>query len=210
MVPQGGLRVTAGGPTELEALRFAQGERRLRLDIDSPITEWNEEAGVRFRLIAGRLGIGTETFTGPVLEMLRVDQTDPDGWPAGLDADAIFLISGDSLQMLLTRSTGGEGEDTGYAWTRTASLERTWDRAEVQRMELQPYQEARREIPMRWRFRIPAAGIEGEVQAAGFDAILGPERGGRRVVEIRYTVEGVVNLEGKQRPVVGMIRHTQL
>ena len=43
----------------------------------------------------------------------------------------------------------------------------------------------------------------------GFDVVLGPERGGRRAVEIRYSVTGWVDLQGERRDVMGTIRHTQ-
>ena len=76
-------------------------------------------------------------------------------------------------------------------------------------MEVRPYQEARRDIPRRWTFRIPGAAVMGEVSAVGFDVEMGPERGARRALEVRYTVEGWVEIGGERSDVTGMIRHTQ-
>jgi len=208
VVPQGGLRITAGGPTEVESLRFQRGERRLRLDLNAPMTSWNQASDTRFRVITGRLSIGAETVTGPVLEMLRVEQAKEDGWPPGEDFDAIFLTSGDSIQILMAETFSGEG-GLAYAWTRTPAGEREWRGSEIRWVEVRPYQEARRDIPRRWTFRIPAADVVGEIEALGFDAVLGPERGARRAVEIRYTVEGWMETQGERRVVRGMIRHTQ-
>jgi hypothetical protein len=209
VVPQGDLRITAGGPAELETIRFQRGERRLRVEFENPITAWNQGGDTRFRLLTGRLSIGAETHSGPMLEILRVERTLEDGWPAGQDFDAMFLTSGDSLQIVLAERLGGSAGEAGYAWTRSGSAEREWERAEIRWLEMRPYQEARRDIPRRWSFRIPSADLEGEVEAAGFDALLGPERAGRRAVEVRFTVQGWVEIQGERRGVAGMVRHTQ-
>jgi hypothetical protein len=209
VVPQGDLRITAGGPAELEALRFTRGERRLRLELDAPLGEWHQGGDTRFRLLSGRLALGAETISGPVLEILRVERSLDDGWPATQEFDKLFLTSGDSIQLLVAEGLT-EDQTSAYAWTRMAGTERTWSAAEVRWLEMRPYQDARRELPRRWGFGIPAAGIQGEVEAAGFDALLGPERGGRRAVEARFTVEGWIEVYGERFPVVGMVRHTQL
>jgi hypothetical protein len=209
VVPQGDLRIVAGGPAELEALRFERGERRLRLDLEAPLTPWNQGGDTRFRLLRGRLSIGPETFTGPVLEILRVERALEDGWPAPQDFDALFLTSGDSMQFVLAEKMGGTGDAPGYAWTRLDGRERSWERAEIRWLELRPYQDARRDVPRRWSFQIPGSGIAGELEAVGSDAILGPERGGRRAVEMRFTVEGWVQVQGRRASVAGTIRHTQ-
>lgn len=215
VVPQGDLRIDAGGLAEVETLRFQRGERRLRLDLQAPLTGWNQGGDTRFRLISGRLSIGSENLVGPIIEVLRVEQTLEDGWPPGQDFDAIFLTSGDSIQLVLAERIGGDAVaaasagQPGYAWTRRSSSERTWDGAEIRWGDMRPYQEARRDVPRAWYFQIPGAGIYGEVEAEGFDAVLGPERAGRRAVEIRFGVTGWVELQGERREVVGMVRHTQ-
>jgi hypothetical protein len=209
VVPQGDLLLTAGGAAEIEALRFSRGERRLRLELQSPLTGWNQGGDTRFRLIRGRLSLGPEILSGPILEVLRVEQLLEDGWPPGQDFDALFLTSGDTLQLVLADRIGGAEDESGYAWTRSSAGERNWDDAEIRWGEMRPYQEARRDIPRQWYFQIPGSGIFGEVEAIGFEAVLGPERAGRRAVEIRYNVGGWVEIDGEMRDVVGMIRHTQ-
>ncbi|MEX2583224.1 MAG: hypothetical protein WD766_08110 [Gemmatimonadota bacterium] len=209
VTPQPDLQVTVGGPAELEALRFERGERRLRLELERPITGWQQGGESRFRLLSGQLAVGSETLTGPVLEMLRVERTLADGWPPAQDFDAIFLTSGDSIQLVLAETIGGAEADERYAWTRTSAGERMWPEAEVRWLEFRAYEEARRDIPRRWSFHIPAAGIQGELEASGFDAVLGPERAGRRAVEIRYTVQGWIDMPGGRRDAAGLIRHTQ-
>ncbi|MEX2569822.1 MAG: hypothetical protein WD737_00855 [Gemmatimonadota bacterium] len=209
VVPLGDLRITAGGAAELESLRFERAERRLRLELDAPLTSWSQGGDTRFRLLSGTLAVGSETLSGPVLEMLRVERTLEDGWPPGEDFDALFLTSGDSVQVVLAETINGDGAAPEYAWVRTPGGERSWQEAEIRWLEMRPYQDARRDIPLGWSFRVPGAAVDGELVAAGFDVVLGPERAGRRAVEIHYTVEGWVDLGSDRHEVTGMIRHTQ-
>ncbi len=209
VVPVADLRVNVGGPAGLEAFHFERGDRHLRLEMDTPLTEWQQGSESRFRLLRARAIIGTEVHTGPVLELLRFEETLADGWPPGQDFDALYLSTGDSIQMVLAETLSGDNKDEGYAWLRTPSAERTWDDGELRWLEVRAYQDARRDIPVRWSYQIPGADVSGELDAAGFDVILGPERGGRRAVEIRYTVSGWMEIGEQRREVVGVIRHTQ-
>ena len=209
VVPIADLRLNVGGPAQIEAFDFQRGERQLRLELDSPLSDWQQGDETRFRLLRGRAIVGTEVVSGPVLELLRHDRILEDGWAPGQDFDAVFLSTGDSIQLVLAETLSGDGEGEGYAWIRTPSAERTWEDGELRWLEVRAYQDARRDIPIRWSFRVPGADVTGELESEGFDAILGPERGGRRAVEIRYTVSGWVELGGVRRDVVGTIRHTQ-
>ncbi len=209
VVPIGDLRLAAGGPTELEALRFEQGERRLRLDLHAPGSGWNQGGQSRFRLVEGALSVGLEEMDGTILEVLRVERTLPDGWPPGEDYDAIFLASGDSLHLYTARARSEAGAGDAFTWLRMGGREQGWSSADIRWTEMRPYEEARRDIPRSWSLRVAPGELSGEVTAVGFDAVLGPERAGRRAVEIRYTVEGIVEVQGVTYPVRGMIRHTQ-
>lgn len=209
VVPTTDLSINVGGTAQIEAIDFDRGERHLRLELSSPLTEWQQGSETRFRLVQGRLTIGTEVVSGPVLELLRYERTLEDGWPPDQDFDALFLSAGDSTQMLLAETLSGDGQGGGYAWLRTPTAERTWDDGELRWLEVRAYQDARRDIPIRWSYRIPGAEVAGELESLGFDATLGPERGGQRAVEIHYTVSGWMEIGGERRDVVGIIRHTQ-
>lgn len=208
-IPTTDLRLTVGGPATIESLHFQRGDRQLRLELDSPLSEWQQRDETRFRLLRGRVIIGTEVASGPVLELLRSENILEDGWAPGQDFDAVFLSTGDTIQMVIVETLSGDGEGDGYAWIRTPSGERTWDDGELRWLEIRAYDEARRDIPIRWTFRVPGADVTGELTAQGYDAILGPERGGRRAIEIRYSVSGSIEVGGVRRNVVGAIRHTQ-
>ena len=211
VVPIGDLRLDAGGPAEIDAIRFEEGERRLRLDLGAPMGGWNQGGESRFRLVESDLSVGPEQLGGTVLEVLRVERTLADGWPPGEDYDAIFLTSGDSVYLYLGQAIGPEEGDAreGFAWLRRDGREQAWAAGGIRWTEFRPLEEARRDVPIGWSIRIPAGEITGEVTAVGSDVMLGPERAGRRAVELRYTVEGSLEIQGVQIPVQGMIRHTQ-
>jgi hypothetical protein len=207
VVPLGDLTIIAGGPSELETLRYSRAERRLRLDLGVPRSDWNQGGDTRFRLLDGTLSVGAETIAGPVLEMLRVETTAEDGWPSPQEFDTVFLISGDSLRLVI--AGGPDASELSYGWLWTPVEEQAWDSSEIRWIEMRPLQEARRDVPWVWGFQIDAAGLTGEIEAIGSDALLGPERGGRRAVEIRSSVSGWVEIDGVSWPVTGMIHHAQ-
>lgn len=206
VLPRGSLGLAAGGPTEVEALWFRQGSRRLRLDLGAPLTEWTQGEDVRYRVDQARLTLGEESMPGVALEMLRVERADDDG-----ASDALVVASGDSLRLLVAEAMDGEGEGRGVAWMRGPEGDRAWDVAEVRWMEVEPYEEARRDIPVRWTFRVPQAGLYGQVESMGYTVVLGEERAGRRALEARYTVRGWVQRDGQvtRSKVTGMLRHQQ-
>lgn len=210
VLPLGGLRVVAGGSTEVEVLSFRQGERALRLRLQQPVSSWNRGEDARYRLVRGRVSLGGELIPGTVLEVQRARRT-PGGAPeAAGEFDWLFLTDGSEIQLLLAEAMGGAqpGERT-FGWTSLGGSERSWDAAEIRWLDMRPYERARRDIPVRWSYRIPEAGVFGEVQAVGYDVTVGAERGGRRSVEVRYTVDGWVEAGGDRYPVYGMIRHLQ-
>jgi hypothetical protein len=209
VVPWGDFRITVGGPAEIESMRFERGDRRLRLELDSLLTGWNQGGTTRFRLIEGRLTLGSEILSGFVLERLRIERILEDGWPPDQDFDAVFLTSGDSIQLVLSEALSGAGGAGSYSWIRRGGEERGWAEGEIRWLDVRRYEEARREVPTRWSLRIPSAGLSGELAAAGFDVVLGPERGGRRALEMRYTVSGWFDLDGRRHTATGTIRHTQ-
>jgi hypothetical protein len=206
VLPHGDLRLAVGGPAEVEAFWYQRGDRRLRMEIQAPISDWQQGNTLRYRLNSGRLRLGAESTAGIILESLHI-QRPGDG---ARDSDLLFLSAGDSLRLVLGESLAREGEGIrGFATSWTGSVERSWERAEVRWLELRAFDEARRDIPLHWSFRIPEAGIHGEVSALGMAPKVGMDRPGRRAVEIRYTVEGWIEIGEARSAVIGVVRHIQ-
>jgi hypothetical protein len=206
ILPHGDLRLAVGGAADVEAFWYRSGDRRLRMEIDEPISEWREQNSLRYRLNSGRLRLGSESTPGIILESLQVQRSGD----VDRDSDLLFLSAGDSLRLVLGESLAREGEGIrGFATSWNGGTERSWDQAEVRWLELRAFDEARRDIPLQWSFRIPEAGIHGEVSALGMSPKVGMERPGRRAVEIRYTVEGWIEVGEARSPVMGVVRHIQ-
>ncbi len=206
VLPIGDLRMTVGGPTEVEALWYRRGERNLRLQMEQPLSGWHQASSARYRLMRGQLRLGPERTSGFVLESLQVHATGR----AGRDSDLLFLSAGDSLVLVLGETLSREGAaGRGFAWAWTPASETGWERAEVRWLELRAFEEARRDIPLHWSFRVPEAAIHGEVSALGMESRVGVDRPGRRAVEIRYTVEGWIEVGEARSPVIGVVTHIQ-
>jgi hypothetical protein len=157
-------------------------------------------------LIRGQLHLGAERTSGLVLESLQVHAPGR----VGRDSDLLFLTSGDTLALVLGETLSREGvAGRGFAWAWRPGGEQAWERAEVRWLELRAFEEARRDIPLHWSFRVPEAAIHGEVSALGMEPRVGAERPGRRPVEIRYTVEGWIEVGEARSPVIGVITHIQ-
>jgi hypothetical protein len=213
VVPRGPLRVIAGGPTEVQELVYRRGERVLRLEMQSAVSVWNRDDRIAYRFFRGQLGVGGEMTRGTVLEVQRAALAAADGTREALgDLDWMVLSDGAGLQILLAEAMGSEQAlERTYAWTLVDGAEGQWEEASARWIELRTHEPARRDIPSRWTFGIPGAGITGEIEARGYEVELGPERAGRRAVDVRYTVAGWVRVgEGaEERRVFGMVRHTQ-
>jgi hypothetical protein len=207
ILPRGDLRLLAGGPTELEALVFRRGDRSLRLALEDTTSGWLRAGDGRYRTLGARLTLGGEHVPGTALESLRTE-----GGRAGprrLELDRIFLTDGRDLRLLLTEGMSEGETDRSYAWGLGLPGERSWDRAEVRWLETRTLQAARRDIPLRWSFTIPEGAISGEVASVGFDAQVLGTGTVRRPVEVRYAVEGWLEIGGGRRRVFGVLWHTQ-
>jgi hypothetical protein len=207
VLPANELQVIAGGPSEVESFLYEQAGRRLRMVIGTPRSDWNQGGNNRFRILDGSLLIGAENASGLIFEVLRVERSEADGWPVSQDHDVVFLTSGADLQLLMSTETGSG--NAAFTWIHSAEEDLVPPDGVVSWLEVQPLEEARRDIPIAWTLTNQTAGLSGEVRAIGRDVVLGPERGGRRAVEIRYSVEGSITINGTSRPVAGTIRHAQ-
>lgn len=205
IVPHDQLRVAAGGANEVEAIWFERSGRFLRLEFGDPLAEWSQGPTERFHLFDASVDVGGEVSRGIALELLRVRRP-TDDHPT--QRDHLLLQSGDSV-VLFVAVEREEGNDPPLtiAWLQDGSGRREWGEAQLLARGERALPEARREIPRRWSFVVPGAGIRGEVYGNGFAAESGAERAGRRAVEARYTVTGWMESGGRRLNVSGLARH---
>lgn len=210
MVPHGELRMAVGG-SGVEALWYDSGGRRLRLDVGDARSTWLGGERVRFRLLEGSMSVGSSRRSGVVVEELQVLRPTATG-ESGLVHDRMVLLDqeGFALYLLHEREAGAPAPDpAATSWAFVRGGEDAVQEGRVEWIEMLPVQEARRDIPLHWRFEAPELDLRGEVTALGQDASIGLERGGRRELEMRYTVEGWLERDGERVEVKGIVRHAQ-
>lgn len=209
ILPRGDLKVAALGASEVEAIWYERGDRTLRLQVGKPLSGWAQGTDARFRVFQGRLTLGQESTLGAVLQLLRIERasaTRDDSKPT----EWIFLSGGDSVRLVLARVSGDRDRfGTSFGWIGRAGGEQVWEMVEVVATEMQPLPDAKDDIPLRWQFRIPEAGVHGEVRSLGYDADVGTDRGEQYALDVHYSVEGWVEVDGQRREIMGTVRHTR-
>ena len=198
VVPHGPLRIAAGLQADVEALWYQHGGRALRLEIENPLTSVNRGPRGQMRVHEAALEVGGERTPGVAVEVLYA----PGAADAESEALTILLVGRGDLVLFQSDDTSGDGE-RGDGWLRQGPAERAWTDATIDGRGERPLPEARRSIPRGWRLDVPSIGASADLHATGFIAEIGPERAGRRVVEVRYTLEGALVMAGSRIPVRG-------
>ena len=207
ILPHGELRITANEAGEVDGILFQREARRLRLWLGRSSSEWIATENARYRVRESEIQLGDRVVPGAVLEVQRLRREGSEERGA---TDVVFLSSDRLLRLLIVNgATGTPENDISLGWTSTAAAEEVWDQARARWIEVRALELARRDIPLRWSYAIPGAGIRGEVEALGYEAVLGEEEGERREVEVWYSVEGNAEIDGETRRVFGTVYHSQ-
>ena len=118
--PRGGLRLVVGEGEALEALLFEEGRRRLEVEIGGTRAEWNGSQGETFTVADGAAVLSEQRLPGLVLDFARAHRGESP--PPG---DWMFLISGDSLQVVLSgKDEPSAAGGTLEGWGATTGCER--------------------------------------------------------------------------------------
>lgn len=211
VMPRGDFRVVAGlGSSEIEALVYRRGEQLLRVQPEILRSTWSPRDEIQYRIYEGKLELAGQVTRGSVLEAYRVQPgAEPHAVPAGA-VDWMYITDGEGIHLLLAEALAPpDAPDKTFAWTVLPDAEGAWDNAEIRWLEMRPIEQARRDVPVGWSFRVPGARIEGELVSLGFDLQLGPDRPGRRSVLLRHNVEGWAIVGEHRQRVFGLVRHSQ-
>lgn len=198
IVPHGPLRIAAGVQSEVEALWYREAGRALRLDLERPLSTVSSGARGRLHLYDGVLELGGERTPGAIVEVLRTAAA-ASGEGEELQ---ILLVGGGDLVLLHSHEKESAGERNS-GWMQRDGEVRTWAAGMLRPLGERILPEARRGIPRGWRFDVPTLGASATLHATGFISEIGAERTGRRGVEVRYTLEGWLTLDGSRVPVRG-------
>lgn len=207
IVPRGPVRLVVGEGGAVETVIFRDPPRLLELDLGEQLVEWTGAGGSTFRLEASSVLLGSRSFDGITLDMAR-GQDVADGPPG----DWGFLVSGDSLQLVLESPTESPpGADSSFrAFGRLDFRRLQWSEVEVDWIESRAYEPARRDVPAAWRFQSTGPGgpdLSGSFSSRSAQLTAGSGEGPVLPVDALFIVSGTILLEGSEYPVQGLYRH---
>ena len=145
---------------------------------------------------------------GIVIEVSRRWEASDDRGPG----DWVFVHSGSDLQFFM------EGEHPVYepgvpvrydGWTRVALRDLQWQELAMEWDELRAYESARRDVPIRWSIGAPGEEVSGSLESVSSHLMVGQSDGPILPVLGLFEVSGVMEVQGQEFSVAGMIRHVQ-
>ena len=143
--------------------------------------------GETFLVSEGAAVLAEQRVPGLVLDLARANRGESP--PPG---DWMFLVSGDSLQMVLTgnESPGTQGSTSYEGWGRLPDQsELPWRDVNLSWTEMRAFERARRDVPVRWHLRSSDGEMEGDLvqQSANLEAGTGAGPGQARPSASRTT-----------------------
>lgn len=120
------------------------------------------------------------------------------------DEDA-FLIGRDDLHLMLTSSPDADES----AWLHRPDREQTIEGARLEWLQTEPFQAARRNVPVAWRIVTPLGALTGELRSIGHELMVLAEDAARPGVRGLYAVRGWIRVDGERHEVSGVVRHGQ-
>ncbi len=202
LVPHGAVRLVVGQGGGLDRLVFDDPPRSLDLQLGESLAEWAGPRGQGVRVAEARLSLPDQVLRGKVADVTR-------SWRSGEEepGDWIFLVSGDSLQMVLEESKIG----LPYrAWVRWDFRDMQWPRVAVDWSETRPFEPARRDVPSHWIITTPDGDLSADLEVLSSKLEPGVGDGPLLPVDGLFQVQGTVTLEGRHTlPVYGLVRHRQ-
>jgi hypothetical protein len=206
ILPRGRARIIVGQGDALERIFFEEGARRLEVVLEDLQVEWTGRRAQTFRVHRGATLLSSGQVEGFVLDMSRAwSAEDP---PPG---DWAFLLSGDSLQVVLEDQSPGSAAEGGafHGWGRIDSVDVQWESIQLSWSQTRSFEPSRRDVPMSWGVLSEGQGITGELDAVSPFLEVGEGEGPMLPVDALYQVSGTLVLDGLEFPVRGLIRHRQ-
>lgn len=207
IIPHDNLRLVVGDGDAVEDILFSEGPRQLEVELSgAPLIEWTGARGQTYRLIDAAAYISDQRIAGMALDMARVHGSESDA-----EGDWAFLVSGDSLQVVLENPAAAPPgtPEACRGWARLDFRDLQWPALTIDWAEVRAYQPARQDVPVSWTVTSPDGEIEGvlQVQSAQIQAGDGP--GPLLPVDALFLVSGTLRIQGGGYPVRGLFRHTR-
>jgi len=206
ILPRGSTRIIVGQGNALERIFFEEGPRQLEVILGELLVEWTGQRAQTFRIHRGATLLSSGRVEGFVLDMARAwtGQDSPPG-------DWVFLLSGDSVQLVLEDVSPAGGPEGGAfsGWGLLDLSERQWENVHLRWEETRSFEPSRRDVPMLWEVRSEDGEISGTLDAVNPYLQAEEGEGPMLPVDALYQVSGALVLEGREFPVQGLIRHRQ-
>lgn len=204
ILPHGSLRLVVREGNAVDGIIYDDGTRNLELALGSVLTQWGGPRGEVFQLLDASLYLSERRLGGIVLDMARGSSADTPR--AG---DWAFLVSGDSLQLVLQGESEHQGEPlpTYRGWARLDFGNLQWSTLNVDWVETSAFQPARRDVPVSWTISSPEGDLQGVLEVRSADVRAGQGSGPVLPVQALFEVEGTVTIEERTFPIRGLFRH---
>lgn len=204
ILPYGTFRIVVGDRDRVDGVMYMDGPRNLELALGSSVAQWSGPREERFRLLKGSFHLGEERLNGIVLDIARVHSSDR---PAR--GDWAFLISGDSLQVVLQGDMEHDIETPpNYrGWGQLDSQELQWPSLKIDWVQMSAYQPARRNLPISWTLSSTNASVVGTLEVLASEIITGTGSGPVLPVQALFEVAGTILIDSLSFPVHGLFNH---
>ncbi len=204
ILPYGDLKLLVNEGDVIDGILFEEGPRRLELALGDVQASWSGPRGEAIELVEGVAYLSDQRVEGVILHMARASAgvTPPGG-------DWAFLMSGDSMQLVLAADSehGGEAEPLYRAWAALGAVELQWPEVRVEWAETQAFPPARRDIPVAWRIWSADGRIQGDLEAISAEIQSGAGPGPFLPVRALFEVAGDISTSMGDFPVRGVLVH---
>jgi hypothetical protein len=204
VLPHGNLKLLVQEGDVVDGIIFEEGVRRLELALGDVQASWGGPRGEAIEVVDGAAYLSDQRVEGVIMHMARASAGEA---PPG--GDWAFLVSGDSMRMVLAADSEQEVDSTPpyRAWMDLGSEERLWPDVNVAWTATQAFPPARRDVPVAWRVSSEDQSIEGSLEVVSSDIQAGEGPGLLLPVRALYDVTGVVSTAEGTYPVRGLLVH---
>lgn len=188
----------------VDGLIFQSGPRSLEVVMGEVLATWVGPTGETMDVMEGATYLSDERIDGLVMDIARSWDLDDAG--AG---DWAFLISGDSLRMVLAADIehGLEQEPVYRAWVQRGTEELLWPEVRVSWSNRQGFPPARRDVPTGWTITSDDRTLSGSLESVTSELEAGEGPGPLLPVRALIEVRGVFSADGSRFPVRGLVLH---
>jgi len=204
LMPEGPMRLVVGSGDRVDRVVYEQDERLLELEFRGSLASWTGRRGGSFTVEEAAVVLGGRAVPGLALDLSRA--WIPDEAPAG---DWAFLTSGDSIAIVLQAPRSSRDANAWQGWVLRGGDEMLLPEVTLDWAEARAFDEARRDVPIAWSLTTPQGELAGSFQVRAVDLRALPGEGPLLPVRGVFDVTGAVLLDEVERPVAGILFHTQ-